>query len=82
VIAGREGVLASMWKQLVQLTLVDFDSDDIFLPDDGNFDFLRQTIGFSDFKGFQLTTSEIEVQLPSDCELNLEANEVATLLRI
>jgi hypothetical protein len=70
-IACGYGVLPPRWKMPEKLTLVDFDSRAVFLPNDARFDYLRYRVGFRDLGEYHLNMTKIRAYLPRDCLLKL-----------
>jgi hypothetical protein len=70
-IACGYGVLPTQWKMPERLTLVDFNVNDVYLPNDVRFDFLRQRIGFRDLGELGLNRSGVESYRPVDCNLSV-----------
>jgi hypothetical protein len=54
-----------------KLTLVEFDSRNVFLPNDARFDFLKDRMGFRDLAQFRFNMTRVRKYLPSDCRPNL-----------
>jgi hypothetical protein len=81
-IACGYGVLPTRWKMPEKLTLVDFDAENIDLPDDPRFNFLKFRIGFKDLKKFRLNMTGIRTWKPEDCRLKVddESIEIGTLV--
>jgi hypothetical protein len=65
-----------------RLTLVDFDAENIEIPDDSRFNFLKFRIGFKDLKKFSLNMTGIRTWKPGDCRLKVddESIEIGTLV--
>jgi hypothetical protein len=70
-IACGYGVLPNQWKMPERLTLVNFDSRAVFLPNDLRFDFLRQRIGFRDLGDLNLTGSQVRSYQPQECNVTI-----------
>jgi hypothetical protein len=73
-IACGYGVLPPRWKMPEQLTLVDFNAKEIFLPNDARFDFMIYRIGFQDIPNFIFNRTAIREYMPENCTLKHESS--------
>jgi hypothetical protein len=71
-IACGYGVLPPRWKMPEELALVEFNDQDIFLPNDARFDFLMYRIGFQDIEAFNLNETAVRGYMPANCSLKKE----------
>jgi hypothetical protein len=80
-IACGYGVIPPRCEMPEKLTLVDFDSRSVFLPNDARFDFLRYRIGFRDSGEYKLNMTKIRGYLPRDCTVRVKkGGDAGTLL--
>jgi beta-1,4-mannosyl-glycoprotein beta-1,4-N-acetylglucosaminyltransferase len=61
------GVLPPQWKMPEVLKPVEFDANDIFVPDDPRVAFLKQRVGFQDLDSLHLNRSLFDLYRPPNC---------------
>jgi hypothetical protein len=70
-IACGYGVLPSRWKMPQKLTEVEFDPENIYLPDDERLQFFRYRIGFEDLGEYELSFEAMREFMPGKCAQRL-----------
>jgi hypothetical protein len=70
-IACGYGVMPSQSKVPERLTLINFNKQEVWVPNDVRFDYLRHRIGFRDLADLPLNTSGVEHFRPEGCNFSV-----------